>query len=79
MGTCQDQLFRDMISIVNRSLIIVPTDYKVIYVNNPKNRELIISIEYISISGYYVPSMIIFKGTYYLRKYFKNDSNSNIL
>ena len=68
-----------MIGMVNGSLVIVPTDCKVVYVDNPENRELVISTECISAGGYHVPPMITFKGAYHLRKYFKNDSDGNIL
>ena len=68
-----------IISIVVGSLTIVPTDYKVVYIDNPANRELVTSIEYISTGDYYIPLIIIFKGAYYLRKNFKNDIDSNIL
>jgi hypothetical protein len=68
-----------MIGMVNGSLVIVPTECEVVYVDNPENRELITSIECISTGGYHVPPMITFKGAYHLRKYFKNDSDGNIL
>ena len=68
-----------MISVVNSSLVIVPTDAKEVYINNPENRELITSTECISAGGYHVPPMITFKGAYYLRKYFTNDIDGNIL
>ena len=68
-----------MIGVVNSSLVIVPTDTKEVYINDLKNRELITSTEYISAGSYYVPPIITFKGTYYLRKYFTNDIDSNIL
>ena len=68
-----------MISIVIGSLTIVSTNCEVVYINNPMNRELVTSTEYISIGGYHIPLMIIFKGIYYLYKYFNNDIDSNIL
>ena len=68
-----------MIGIVNSSLVIAPTDVKEVYINNLENQELIISIECISTGGYYIPPIIIFKGAYYLYKYFTNDIDSNIL
>ena len=67
------------IGIVVGSLVIVPADCQAAYVNDPNNQELITSTEYISASSYYVPPMIMFKGTYYLCKYFKNDIDDNIL
>ena len=68
-----------MISIVASSLVIVPTNYIVSYIDNLENQELITSIEYISRGSFYVSLIIIFKGTYYLRKYFNNNIDSNIL
>jgi hypothetical protein len=68
-----------MIKIVGGSLIIVPAHVTTTYVDDPNNRELITSTEYISASSYHVPPMVTFKGTYHLRKYFKNDMDDNIL
>ena len=68
-----------LIGVVSSLIVIVPIGYKAVYVDNPTNRELVTSIEYISIGGYYVPPIIIFKGAYHLRKYFKNDIDSYIL
>ena len=61
------------------SLIIVPTNCIVAYVDDPDNQELVTSTECISVGGFHVPPMITFKGAYYLRKYFKNDMDDNIL
>ena len=68
-----------LISIVNGSLVIVPKGCTVAYVDDPENRELVTSTECISASGYHVPLIITFKGAYYLRKYFKNEMDGNIL
>ena len=40
---------------------------------------LVTYIEYFSIIGYYVLPILIFKGAYYLRKYFDNNINKNTL
>ena len=68
-----------MIGMVNGSLVIAPANCEVVYVDNPENRELVTSTECISAGGYHVPPMITFKGAYHLRKYFKNNSDNNIL
>ena len=68
-----------MISIQVGSLVLVPTNYIVTYIDDPRNRELVTSTKCISTSGFHVPPMITFKGVYYLRKYFKNDIDSDIL
>jgi hypothetical protein len=68
-----------MISIVTRSLIIVPVSCEATYVNNPKNRELVTLTEYIFTGGYHVSFIITFKGAHYLQKYFKNNTDDNIL
>ncbi len=49
-----------MIRMVSGSLVIVPIDYKAVFVDDPTNRELVTSTECISIGGYHVPPMIIF-------------------
>jgi hypothetical protein len=49
------------------------------YVDDLANRELVTSTECISAGGYHIPPMITFKGTYHLRKFFKNNIDSNIL
>ena len=67
-----------MISIVASSLVIVPIGCNITYINDPENHELITSIKCFSVSSYYLPPMITFKGSYYLRKYFKNQTDDNI-
>jgi len=68
-----------MIGIVSGSLVVVLADCKEVFVDDPYNRELVIITKYISVGGYYLPPMIIYKGAYYLRKYFKNDIDGDIL
>ena len=68
-----------MIGMVNGSLVVVPAGCTVAYVDDLENRELVTSTEYISAGGYHVPPMITFKGAYYLRKYFTNEIDGNIL
>jgi hypothetical protein len=68
-----------LIGIVAGSLIIVPTDCTVAYIDDPANRELVASTECISTGGFHVPLIIIFKDAHHLRKYFKNDMDRNIL
>ena len=53
-----------IIGIVSGSLVIVPFDCYTVFVDDPANRELVTSIEYISVSSYYIPPIIIFKGAY---------------
>ena len=45
----------------------------------PDNKELVTCVEYFSTIGYHVLPMLIFKGAYYLRKYFDNDIDGNTL
>jgi hypothetical protein len=59
--------------------VLVPVDCTVAYIDDPANRELVISTECISAGGFHVPPMIMFKGAYHLRKYFKNDTDGDIL
>jgi hypothetical protein len=68
-----------MIGVVSGLLVIVPLDCETVYVDDPANRELVTSTECISASGHHVPPMIIFKGAYHLRKYFKNDIDGRVL
>ena len=68
-----------MIGMVTGSIIIAPASCNTIYVDDPVNRELVTSTECISAGGYHVPPMITFKGAYHLRKYFKNDTDGDIL
>jgi hypothetical protein len=67
-----------IISIVTSFIVIASANYSAVYVNNSINQKLFTFTEYIFIKGYHVPLIIIFKGTYYLRKYFKNNINSDI-
>jgi hypothetical protein len=67
-----------LIGLVNGLLIIIPINTKEIYIDDPENRELIMSTEYISASNYYIPPIITFKDIYYLYKYIQNDTDSNI-
>ena len=66
-----------MISIVTDFLIITSADCKVVYVDDPANRELVTLTEYIFLSNFHVLLIITFKGAYYLCKYFKNDIDCN--
>jgi hypothetical protein len=52
--------------MLDRDLVAVPEDYKAVYYIDPSNQELVISVETINYGGIKVPSMIIFKGAYYL-------------
>jgi hypothetical protein len=64
--------------MLNRDLVTVPKDYEAVYYTDPLNRELVTSMETINYSGTKVPSIIIFKGVYYLQKHFYNDINKDI-
>jgi hypothetical protein len=68
-----------LIGVVSRSLVIVPIGCDAVYVDDPANRELVISTECISADGHHVPPMIIFKGAYHPYKHFKNDIDGRIL
>ena len=68
-----------LIGVVSGSIVIVPIGCEAVYVDDPANRELVTSTECISAGGHHVPPMIIFKGAYHLRKYFKNDMDGRIL
>jgi hypothetical protein len=68
-----------MIGIQAGSFVLVPVDCTVAYIDDPANRELVTSTECISAGGFHVPPMITFKGAYHLRKYFKNDTDGDIL
>ena len=47
------------------------------YVNNLRQRELVTAIECYNTTDYYILIILIFKGVYYLHKYFKNDLSDN--
>jgi hypothetical protein len=55
----------------------VSLDCDLIYSADPDNKELVTVIATINHSGKGVPTMIIFKGTYYTRQHFKNDMDGN--
>jgi hypothetical protein len=55
-----------LIRIVAGSLIIIPVNTIVAYVDDPANQEFVTSIECISAGSYYVSPMITFKGAYHL-------------
>ncbi|KAI0996220.1 hypothetical protein K3495_g11959 [Podosphaera aphanis] len=68
-----------MIGMLNNGfIVIVPTDCEEVFINKPSNRELVIATECCSIV-YYVPPMIIHSSASYLRKYFSDDMDGNIL
>jgi hypothetical protein len=58
-------------------LVCVPAGVDQVYVDDPDNKELVTSTEYIGASGYHLPAMITFKGAYHLRKYFDNDMDGD--
>jgi hypothetical protein len=60
------------IGVVTRDRVYISLDYEVIYNTDPSNRELITTVTTINYSSRKVPLIIIFKGVYYLRGYFKN-------
>ena len=67
------------IGVATGSRVVVPQGLDKIFVNNPENKELVTCVEYFSAIGYHVPPMLIFKGAYYLRKYFENDIDGDTL
>ena len=67
------------IGVISGEKVIVPVDCQVAYQADPDNRELITSVETLNYGGQRVPSMIIFKGAYHLRKHFDNDLDGDIL
>ncbi len=71
------------IGITTRGRVIVPKGVPKsethAFVNNADNRELVTSVECFSTTGYCVPPMLIFKGAYYIRKYFENDIDGDTL
>lgn len=68
-----------IIRIISGSLVVVPANCDAVYVDDPINRELVTSTEYISTGGYHVPVIVIFQGAYYLRKFFKNHMSGDTL
>ena len=67
------------IGLTTRNRVVVLQGLDKIFVNNPDNKELVTCIKCFSTTGYYVLQMLIFKGAYYLRKYFDNDIDGNTL
>ena len=67
------------IGVISGSTVIVPAGTEQVFIDDLDNKELVTNTECISGSGYYVPSMITFKGAYHLRKHFDNDTDSDIL
>ena len=61
-----------MIRMINGFFIVAPADAVASYVNDLEERELVTSIKCISRGNYHVPYILIFKGAWHLRKYFKN-------
>ena len=60
-------------------MVIIPINCEVVYIADPNNKELVISVETINYGSRKVPTIIIFKGAYYLRKHFQNDIDSDTL
>ena len=67
------------ISVTSGENVLVPRDITVVYSADPENKELITSVKTLNYGGQKVPLMIIFAGAYYLRRYFKNDLDGDIL
>ena len=67
------------IGVTSGGLVIVPVGADKVYIDNPDNKELVMSTEYIRASGYHVPPMLIFKGAYHLRKHFENNIDGDTL
>ena len=67
------------ISILARNRVIVPQGLKRIFVNDLDNKELVTCVECFSATSYYIPLMLIFKGAYYLQKYFDNNIDGDTL
>jgi hypothetical protein len=67
------------IGVISGEKVIIPVDCQVAYQADPDNRELITSVETLNYGGQRVPSMIIFKGAYHLRKHFDNDLDGDTL
>lgn len=61
------------------SFVIILIDYETVYINDPTNREVVTIIVCINRGGHYIPNIVIFKGAYYLSKYFNNDIDGNTL
>ena len=67
------------IRVVFGEVVVIPINCEAVYAADSNNKELITSIETINYSGRKVPTMIIFKGIYYLRKHFQNNIDSDTL
>ena len=67
------------IGVISGEKVIVPVDCQVAYQADPDNRELVTLVETLNYGGQRVPSMIIFKGAYHLRKHFDNDLDGDVL
>lgn len=67
------------IGVTSGEKVLGPRDTTVAYSADPDNKERITSVETVNYAGRKVPPMIIFSGAYYLRRYFKNDLDDDIL
>jgi hypothetical protein len=67
------------IGVITGGRVYVSLDCEAIYKADPENRELVTAVATINYGATKVPAMIIFKGAYHLRGYFKNDLDDNIL
>jgi hypothetical protein len=67
------------IRVVTGNRVYISLNCEAIYNTDLENRELIIAVVTINYSAIKVLAIIIFKGAYHLRGYFKNDLDDNIL
>jgi hypothetical protein len=66
------------IGVITRDRVYISLDCENIHNTDPDNRELMIAIVMVNYGRKKVLAMIIFKGVYYLRGYFKNNLDGNI-
>ena len=67
------------IGVVTGDRVYISHNCEAIYNTDPENRELVIAVAIINYGGTKVLVIIIFKETYHLQEYFKNQLNENIL
>jgi hypothetical protein len=67
------------IRVVTGNRVYISLNCEAIYNTDLENRELVIVVVTINYGAIKVLAIIIFKGAYHLRGYFKNDLDDNIL
>ena len=66
------------ISMIGSIVVIVPLKYKIVYISQPGNRELVTCIKCISVAGKCISSFLVLKGKVIIKRWFKQKIQNKI-